>query len=166
MVDVLIDLRLTRFFFQSTANWPRSLDRVDAAYGRMKHRDAKPRKIWTDPESRTVPERKTLHTSESLRAPLYALCSFFLAPKLKAIGDALKFEPEAETEAEIPEYRMSEANIGVVTLSHKVVRLPMIMFMHTVGLVNSASQSAMEKKSISLYFDEIPCPFLDEIIFL
>ena len=71
--------------------------------------------------------------------------AFFLAPKLKAIGDALKFEPEAETEAEIPEYRMSEANIGVVTLSHKVVRLPMIMFMHTVGLVNSASQSAMEK---------------------
>ena len=54
MVDVLIDLRLTRFFFLDTGNWPRSLDRVDAAYGRMKHRDAKPRKIWTDPESRTV----------------------------------------------------------------------------------------------------------------
>ena len=31
MVDVLIDLRLTRFFFLDTGNWPRSLDRVDAA---------------------------------------------------------------------------------------------------------------------------------------
>ena len=57
MVDVLIDLRLTRFFFLDTGNWPRSLDRVDAAYGRMKHRDAKRRKIWTDPESRTVRHR-------------------------------------------------------------------------------------------------------------
>jgi hypothetical protein len=56
MVDVLIDLRLTRFFFLDTGNWPRSLDRVDAASGRMKHRDAKPRKIWTDPESRPVPK--------------------------------------------------------------------------------------------------------------
>ena len=31
---------------------------------------------------------------------------------------------------------MSEAKIGVVTLSHKVESLPMIMFMHIVGLVN------------------------------
>jgi hypothetical protein len=57
------------------------------------------------------------------------------------------------------EYSMSEAKIGVVTLSHKLVRLPMIMFMHTVGLVNSASRSAMIENIIFLYFDGIPCPF-------
>jgi hypothetical protein len=54
MVDVLIDLRLTRFFFQSTANWPLSQDRGDAAYGKIQQSDAKPHKSWTDPESRTV----------------------------------------------------------------------------------------------------------------
>ena len=42
---------------------------------------------------------------------------------------------------------MSEAKLGVVTLSHKVKSLPMIMFMHIVGLVKSASRSAMIKKS-------------------
>jgi hypothetical protein len=50
---------------------------------------------------------------------------------------------------------MYEAKIGVVTLSHKVVRLPMIMFMHIVGLANSASRSAMIKKSYFCGFDEI-----------
>ena len=78
--------------------------------------------------------------------------------------------PEAETEAEIPKYRMSEANIGVVTLSHKVVRLPMIMFMHTVGLVNSASQSAMEKNPYFCTSTKFHALFgrntVDEIIFL
>jgi hypothetical protein len=44
-------------------------------------------------------------------------------------------------------YSMSEAKIGVVTLSHKVESLPMIIYMHIVGVVNSASRSAMIKKS-------------------
>ena len=43
----------------------------------------------------------------------------------------------------------------MVTPSHKVVRLPMIMFMHMVGLVNLASRSSRRKNALILYFDKI-----------
>jgi hypothetical protein len=41
--------------------------------------------------------------------------------------------------------------IGMVTPSHKVVRLPMIMFMHMVELVNLASRSSRRKNALILY---------------
>ena len=53
--------------------------------------------------------------------------------------------------------------VGMVTPSHKVVRLPMLMFMHMVGLVNLASRSSRRKIALILYFDKIssvsPRPF-------
>ena len=44
--------------------------------------------------------------------------------------------------------------VGMVTPSHKVVRLPMIMFMHMVGLVNLASRSSRRKIALILYLAE------------